>query len=116
MTFTLHREGDQAVIRVKDEGQGIEPAMLPRIFDLFVQGDQSPARSEGGLGDRPDPAEVAVELHHGRVGHTAKAGRGSTLHRGPAAGALSALRVDIRLRLAGRLVVLVEGYQIDARR
>ena len=39
MTFTLHREGDQAVIRVKDEGQGIEPAMLPRIFDLFVQGD-----------------------------------------------------------------------------
>src|SRR6185436_3439402 len=40
------RAGQEAVIRVTDNGHGIEPAMLPRIFDLFVQGDSSLARSE----------------------------------------------------------------------
>ena len=43
-------EGGEVVIRVRDNGVGIPPEMLPRIFDLFAQGDRSLARSEGGLG------------------------------------------------------------------
>ena len=47
------------VIRVSDDGRGIEPELLPRIFDLFVQGDQSIARSRGRPRHRPDAAALA---------------------------------------------------------
>ena len=43
-------DGDYAVLRVADNGNGINPDVLPRIFQLFEQGDQPPARSNGGLG------------------------------------------------------------------
>jgi two-component system, chemotaxis family, CheB/CheR fusion protein len=73
------REGSHALIRVKDDGHGIDPAMLPRIFDLFVQGDQSLARSEGGLGIGLTLLRSLVELHDGRVeAHSDGPGRGST--------------------------------------
>ena len=53
--------------------------MLPRIFDLFVQGDQSIARSEGGLGIGLTLLRSLVELHHGRVeAHSDGPGQGST--------------------------------------
>ena len=48
--FELRRVGREAMIRVTDHGRGIDPEMLPRIFDLFVQGQQTLARPEGGLG------------------------------------------------------------------
>ena len=68
----------EAVIRVTDDGRGIEPELLPRIFDLFVQGDQSIARSEGGLGIGLTLLRSLVELHHGGVeAHSDGAGRGS---------------------------------------
>src|SRR5262249_41007313 len=43
-------EGSRAILRVKDDGVGIAPELLPRIFDLFVQADRSLDRSKGGLG------------------------------------------------------------------
>jgi signal transduction histidine kinase len=48
--FELTRVGSEAMIRVTDHGQGIESDMLARIFDLFVQGNQPLARTDGGLG------------------------------------------------------------------
>jgi two-component system, chemotaxis family, CheB/CheR fusion protein len=63
----VRREGDQAVIRVTDRGRGIDPQVLPHIFDLFVQGDQSLARSEGGLGIGLSVLQSLVDLHGGRV-------------------------------------------------
>ncbi len=76
--FELRREDGDAVIRVTDNGRGIEPELLPRIFDLFVQGDQSIARSEGGLGIGLTLLRSLVELHHGEVeAHSDGAGRGS---------------------------------------
>ena len=41
-------EGGEVVVRVRDTGIGIPPEMLPRIFDLFAQGDRSLDRSRGG--------------------------------------------------------------------
>jgi two-component system CheB/CheR fusion protein len=61
------REGDEAVVRVRDDGVGIPAGMLPHVFDLFVQGERSPARSEGGLGVGLTMVRRLVELHGGRV-------------------------------------------------
>jgi two-component system CheB/CheR fusion protein len=77
--FELRRDGGDAMIRVSDNGRGIEPEVLPRIFDLFVQGTQSLARSDGGLGIGLTLLKSLVELHHGRVeAKSDGAGRGST--------------------------------------
>ncbi len=55
--LTVEREGEQAVIRVRDSGIGIAADQLPRIFDMFVQVDTSLERSVSGLGHRPDAGE-----------------------------------------------------------
>jgi CheY-like chemotaxis protein len=63
----LERGDGQAVIRVRDNGIGIEPLLLERIFDLFEQGDRPLARSEGVLGIGLTLVRKIVELHHGSV-------------------------------------------------
>ena len=69
-------EGERAVIRVRDTGSGIEPALLPRVFDLFVQGDASLARAKSGLGIGLALVRKLVRLHGGDVTATS-AGLGS---------------------------------------
>jgi two-component system CheB/CheR fusion protein len=117
--FTLAAENGQAMIRVSDDGDGIEAAMLPRIFDLFVQGDQSLARSEGGLGIGLTLLRSLVELHNGRVEvHSEGRGRGSTFTVWlPLAPANARLSSDLATAPWGPVhtVVLVED-QPDARR
>jgi signal transduction histidine kinase/CheY-like chemotaxis protein len=61
------REGADAVVRVTDDGIGIPAETLPRIFDLFAQGPDSLARSEGGLGLGLTVVRRLVELHGGSV-------------------------------------------------
>jgi signal transduction histidine kinase/CheY-like chemotaxis protein len=74
----LGGEGDAAVLRVVDTGVGIAPEFLPRIFDLFSQGDLSPSRSESGLGIGLTMVKRLVELHGGSVeAHSEGAGRGT---------------------------------------
>jgi two-component system, chemotaxis family, CheB/CheR fusion protein len=117
--FELRREDGHAMIRVSDNGRGIAPDILPRIFDLFVQGDQSIARPEGGLGIGLTLLRNLVELHEGRVeAHSEGEGRGSTftvwLPVVPSAEeAVEAARHAEGPRV--RTVVLVED-QADARR
>ncbi len=68
----------QAVVRVRDNGIGIEPALLNRVFELFFQGDQSLGRGQGGLGIGLSLVRTLVELHGGRVeAFSAGRGRGS---------------------------------------
>ncbi len=61
-------EGDEAVLRVRDDGLGIAPELLPRIFDLFVQGERTLDRAQGGLGIGLTLVQRLVKLHHGSVG------------------------------------------------
>ncbi len=61
------REGDEAVVCVKDTGIGLAPEILPRIFDLFTQADGSLDRSQGGLGIGLSMVQRLVEMHGGRV-------------------------------------------------
>ncbi len=64
---TACREGDQVAIRVRDTGVGIEPALLPHIFDLFTQGSQGADRAQGGLGLGLTLAREYVEMHGGTI-------------------------------------------------
>ena len=61
------REGEMAVIRVRDNGLGIAPGDLQRVFELFTQVEQSLERSHGGLGLGLKLVKELVELHGGDV-------------------------------------------------
>ncbi len=65
--LTAERDGDMAVLRVRDNGIGIAPAMLPRIFELFVQVDHAATKAQGGLGIGLTLVKNLVEMHNGIV-------------------------------------------------
>ena len=67
ISVVVGEDARESVLRVADTGHGIAPELLPRIFELFVQGDQAPARAQGGLGIGLTLVRRLVELHGGRV-------------------------------------------------
>jgi len=125
-------EGDQAVLRVRDTGVGISSDILPKIFDLFVQGERSLDRPEGGLGIGLTLVRRLVELHGGRVeAHSGGRGQGSELvvrlpllaarqedGESPARSARSALRVLLiednpDAREALQMLLELEGHEVE---
>ena len=67
ITLSAFPSDDQAIFKVQDSGVGIPPEMLPRVFELFTQVDQSLDRSQGGLGIGLTVVRKLVEKHGGRV-------------------------------------------------
>ena len=76
--LAVRRDGAEAEIEVRDNGVGIEPGMLSKVFDLFTQVGHPAAQSQGGLGIGLTLARTLVELHGGRIeARSAGAGKGS---------------------------------------
>ncbi|ADC61659.1 ATP-binding protein [Allochromatium vinosum] len=67
IAIDVEREATTVLIRVRDNGLGIEPERLPQLFDLFYQVDRGIARTEGGLGIGLSLVKRLVEMHGGSV-------------------------------------------------
>ncbi|HYN20018.1 MAG TPA: CheR family methyltransferase, partial [Thermoanaerobaculia bacterium] len=77
---TAELAAGEVVVRVRDDGIGMSPETLPRVFDLFVQADRSSDRAPGGLGIGLTVVHRLVELHGGSIeAHSAGPGLGSEL-------------------------------------
>ncbi|MFD0666410.1 hybrid sensor histidine kinase/response regulator [Ramlibacter sp. MAHUQ-53] len=123
----VEAQGEQLVVRVRDNGAGIEPAMLRRVFGMFTQVPQQDERRQGGLGIGLSLVDGLVRLHGGRVEARSEGpGRGSEfvvwlprLARGPApareadAQAPPAAAPDAPATPAARRVLVVDD-NIDA--
>ena len=72
------REGDEVILRVRDNGAGIAPGLLPRLFEMFVQDARGSDRTQGGLGLGLSLVRTLTALHGGTVSaHSAGLGQGS---------------------------------------
>jgi CheY-like chemotaxis protein/two-component sensor histidine kinase len=74
----IRADGDCIALAVKDDGQGIAPELLPRLFQPFVQGEQTLDRAEGGLGLGLALVRRLALLHGGTLtAESEGSGRGS---------------------------------------
>ena len=87
VVVSASRQHDDAVIRVRDNGIGIPGDLLPRVFDMFTQGDRSLAHSGGGLGVGLTIVKKLVELHGGTI---------TVESEGPGRGSEFTVRLPIR--------------------
>jgi two-component system, sensor histidine kinase len=79
ISFTASVEHEELTVRVEDNGIGIAPETLPRIFEMFTQVDQSIERKQAGLGVGLTLARRLIELHNGSIEvRSAGLGHGST--------------------------------------
>jgi len=78
ISIKAEQRGDAVIVRVIDNGIGIPPEMLPRVFDMFMQVDKSLERAQGGLGIGLSLVKRLVEMHGGHVeAHSKGPGLGS---------------------------------------
>jgi signal transduction histidine kinase len=76
--LTVTREDGEALIRVKDTGEGMAESLLSRVFDVFTQSERTLDRAQGGLGLGLAIVKNLVELHQGRIeAHSEGLGKGS---------------------------------------
>jgi len=74
--FSAQTRGDDVVIQVKDNGMGMAPEELPRIWERLYRSDKS--RTQRGLGLGLSLVKAVVEAHHGKVSVTSQVAGGST--------------------------------------
>ncbi|MEX1364231.1 MAG: ATP-binding protein [Nannocystaceae bacterium] len=76
---SARREGETIIVRIRDDGQGIDPALIPYLFEPFVQSEATLGRSAGGIGVGLTLVRRIVELHDGEVSaHSAGSGHGAS--------------------------------------
>jgi signal transduction histidine kinase/DNA-binding response OmpR family regulator len=66
--LTVERDGERALMSVRDNGAGMKPELVPRVFDLFTQGERTLDRTGGGLGLGLTVVKRLIEMHGGTVG------------------------------------------------
>lgn len=119
ISVVVQQQADEVILRVRDNGVGIAPEILPNIFDLFMQAERSLDRSQGGLGIGLCLVRSLVEMHGGRVDVTSTLGEGSEF-----VVRLPALRASVPSQISGpaevaaaigpSLRVLVVDDNVDA--
>lgn len=78
ISLTVEQEDGRVAVRVRDTGIGIEPAMVPRLFQMFVQVGEHRGHAQGGLGIGLGLVKSLVEMHGGSIeAHSAGPGTGS---------------------------------------
>ncbi len=96
-----------AYIRVSDTGRGIDAALLPKVFDPFVQGKTNYARTDGGLGIGLSIVRRIVEMHDGSV---------SAFSRGPNTGSEFSIKLPVPTDVVGNVFAAEERRDHGARR
>jgi signal transduction histidine kinase len=94
------QQGHEALISVRDTGDGIAPEHLPRLFDRFYRVDRARNRDAGGAGLGLAIAKALIELHGGQIAISSTVGTGTT--------------VTIRLALANQRPTLLERLRHTA--
>jgi signal transduction histidine kinase/ActR/RegA family two-component response regulator len=95
--LSLGGAGDEATLSVADDGEGITPELLPRVFDLFSQGERKADRAQGGLGLGLALVRSLVQLHGGNV-DASSPGRGG--------GSIFTVRLPLKHELAALTAAL----------
>ena len=117
LSLRARREGAEVVVEVRDDGSGIAPELLPRVFDLFVQGRQPLDRGDGGLGVGLALVRSLTQLHGGSVSAQSPGpGQGSVFTvRLPAAGAPEDIAhpagTDLRRAIRARRILVVDDNE-----
>jgi signal transduction histidine kinase len=70
--------GDTVVLEVSDSGEGIDPELLPTLFDRFTRADAARGRDTGGAGLGLAICRAIVEAHGGTIAAASTRGRGAT--------------------------------------
>jgi two-component system, sensor histidine kinase len=112
--ISLEKQAAEAVITVVDNGVGIAPELLPRLFDLFVQGARSLDRSQGGLGIGLSLVKRLIDMHGGRVAaHSAGPGQGSSFEiRLPLIAAPKQMRASREAKkFSGKRILVVDDNE-----
>jgi signal transduction histidine kinase/ActR/RegA family two-component response regulator len=80
VSIRMVQEADEIVVTIKDTGQGIEKSFLPKVFDMFRQGDARASREHAGMGIGLALVQQFVRLHEGSVAVDSEgAGKGTTI-------------------------------------
>lgn len=64
---TLERDGEEAIVRVQDDGVGIDPTRISTIFELFAQAENAIGRAQGGMGIGLALVRNLLQLHGGTI-------------------------------------------------